>query len=819
MNAITLTTPDNPVNASLVSVAEAQFLKSLGALVSFNQFLIYQLVPNGAKTHKYPCSLDGKRVDAHDSTHHVSASEAWREADKRGAGWGVGFVFTEADPFFFLDVDGALRDGEWNPIAKELCQLFAGAFVEVSQSRTGLHLIGTGSPTLPTDQRRKKARDAATGSKDDLFDLYTEGRFCALTCIEASGDTGSAHHQAALDYIVEKWLKDDATGPQSVNWTTTHQPESTGHTLSDDDLIDKALASKSVGAAFGFKASFADLWHVNAEKLAEVFPPDQDVDGFDRSAADAALASHLIWWTGGNCSRVDLLMRRSGLARDKYDRPDYMQRTICGVAARATSYYNVVKPDAEAAATALCAATLPTTSSAKIEPLATLDVRPVQMTGDHIFDAGIIMKSVFADRIGSFEGAAHWWNGQCWEFAPDDLLRRAVGVAMMDANIKTTRSRIEGTFAVMRDQLPRFGQIDPPSRVVFFNNGALDVHTGAVTAHNAAHRNSRVIPVDYDPSATCPEWQAWLADIFRNEPERATLLQEMIGWTLCRDHLGIEKALMLIGPGRSGKGTIIRVLRALLGNGAGAFTLPTLDDNKALAGMRGQNVTIDSDAASPARTNARQIVGLFKAISSNEPVPVKLLYTQMPWQGALNCKLMLAANSIPTMWDDSAASANRWIPLVFDRSFLGNEDVTLADRLTNELQGIAAWAVLGLQRLAKTGRFTMPQSTRDELANMVISGSPIEQFITDRLSLGMTKAHRVTETDLWTGYRAWCSTQGHEEMKRRDFLKALEDALRGKGAKRKTNMRIGDKVAPGFDGVSYNTVMIDAHSAVVVQFR
>lgn len=819
MNAITLTTPDNPVNASLVSVAEAKFLKSLGALVSFNQFLIYQLVPNGAKTHKYPCSLSGKRVDAHDPTYHVSASEAWREADKRGNDWGVGFVFTEADPFFFLDIDNALQDGEWNPISKELCQLFAGAFVEVSCSGTGLHIIGTGSPTLPTDQRRKKARDPVTGSKEDLFDLYTEGRFVALRCGEGtSGDTGSNHHQAALDHIVEKWLKDDATGPQSVNWTTTHQPESTGHTLTDDELISKALASKSVGAAFGFKASFADIWNVNAEKLAEVFPPDQDVDGFDRSAADAALASHLIWWTGGNCSRVDLLMRRSGLARDKYDRPDYMQRTICGVAARATSYYNVVKPDAEAAATALCAATLPTTSSAKIEPLATLDVRPVQMTGDHIFDAGIIMKSVFADRIGSFEGAAHWWNGQCWEFAPDDLLRRAVGVAMMDANIKTTRSRIEGTFAVMRDQLPRFGQIDPPSRVVFFNNGALDVHTGAVTAHNAAHRNSRVIPVDYDASATCPTWQAWLGDIFRNEPERATLLQEMMGWTLCRDHLGIEKALMLIGPGRSGKGTIIRVLRALLGNGAGAFTLPTLDDNKALAGMRGQNVTIDSDAASPARTNARQIVGLFKAISSNEPVPVKLLYTQMPWQGALNVKLMLAANSIPTMWDDSAASANRWIPLVFDRSFLGNEDVTLADRLTKELQGIAAWAVVGLQRLANSGRFTMPQSTRDELANMVISGSPIEQFITDRLTVD--RGHRVTEAALWTDYSVWCTGQGHESMKRRDFMRALEDALRSRGVKRKASIRFPERIAPGFEGVDCNLTAANVYTgAQVVPIR
>lgn len=442
------------------------------------------------------------------------------------------------------------------------------------------------------------------------------------------------------------------------------------------------------------------------------------------------------------------------------------------------------------------------------EPLSGLRVEQTHTMNDHLMDAGVLRDSVgvFRNHLGSFEGATHWWNGRCWEAAPDAELRRLIGIAMTSATMKTSAGRIKGTLEVMQDQLPRYGQVDPASRWVFFENGVLDPLGDQVVDHAPEFRNSRVLSVPFDPAATCPAWNAWLADIFCTEPERAQLLQEMIGWTLCREHLGIEKSMILIGPPRSGKGTIIRIIRALLGKGAGAFTLPTLDDNKVLSGLRGQNVSIDSDTASPSRNNARQIVGLFKAISSNEPVPVTLLYTQTPWQGSLNCKLLLAANSIPTMWDDSAATANRWVPLAFDRSFLDREDVGLADRLVQELPGIAVWAVQGLQRLIRNGRFTLPQSSRDELANMITSGSPIEHYVNDRLVVA--KNQRVSDADLWRDYSKWYLEEGLEQMKRKDFLKALEDALRGRGVKRKGSLRIGDMPLRGFEGVSVATTTV-----------
>ncbi|HQT27149.1 MAG TPA: AAA family ATPase, partial [Burkholderiales bacterium] len=99
----------------------------------------------------------------------------------------------------------------------------------------------------------------------------------------------------------------------------------------DDDLIRAACASRSISGAFSGRASFNDLWTGNADALARAFPATERIDGlsYDASSADAALASHLAFWTGKDAVRMERLMRQSALVRPKWDRPDYLRnRTI-----------------------------------------------------------------------------------------------------------------------------------------------------------------------------------------------------------------------------------------------------------------------------------------------------------------------------------------------------------------------------------------------------------------------------------------------------------------------------------------------------------
>jgi hypothetical protein len=310
--------------------------QALAPLAAYRQFLLCRFTPDPVKpgkTIKMPVHIATlEEVDAHDPTVWTDAATAIARAAQLGgqptpggSGWGVGFTFTANDPFYFVDVDGCLQpDGQWSPIVHELCGLLPGAAMEISQSGRGLHMFGTGDAG-PTELRRKK-----DNTKLKLFDLYTEGRFVALTGTAAQGNA-LVDHTPGLRALVEKYLrKTSAADDAPDGWTSAPDPTWNGP-VDDEELLRRMLRSQSAGAAFGGKATFADLWERNVEALARTYPPDPNNPGdpFDMSVADRALAQMLAFWTGRDCERIKRLMLRSGLVREKWKkRESYLEDTI-----------------------------------------------------------------------------------------------------------------------------------------------------------------------------------------------------------------------------------------------------------------------------------------------------------------------------------------------------------------------------------------------------------------------------------------------------------------------------------------------------------
>ena len=135
------------------------------------QWMLFKTEQRGARLEKLPLHPQTLQVvDAHDPANWTDYEGARLAAATHGLG--LAFVFTESDPFFFVDVDNCLDDsGQWSPRALELIQSFPGAEVEVSVSGRGLHIFGVGTvdPTY-----KVKASDGS-------FDLFTAHRFVAYT--------------------------------------------------------------------------------------------------------------------------------------------------------------------------------------------------------------------------------------------------------------------------------------------------------------------------------------------------------------------------------------------------------------------------------------------------------------------------------------------------------------------------------------------------------------------------------------------------------------------------------------------------------------
>lgn len=297
------------------------------AFKQYRQFIVYKtkLKDNG-KLDKIP--VDANTLvnhDAHDPSIWMDHELAVSYADVLGQGYGVGFVFTNNDPFWFLDIDGAYDGQQWSPLALDLINRTAGAFVEVSLSGTGLHVFGTG---LPPEHCNK--------NKPLNLEFYTKDRFVALTGLNAYGDA-AAYINGPLNDIVTTYFP-PSEFIATKEWTTEPRAEWNGPE-DDKQLIEKALASQSTASVFGGGVTFADLWSRNVDALAEQWP--HETNDYDASSADASLAQRLAFWTGCNCERIERLMRQSALVRDKWDsHKSYLQMTITNACASQKDVYS-----------------------------------------------------------------------------------------------------------------------------------------------------------------------------------------------------------------------------------------------------------------------------------------------------------------------------------------------------------------------------------------------------------------------------------------------------------------------------------------------
>lgn len=234
----------------------------------------------------------------------------------------IGFVLTADDPYFCIDLDHAYTEGQWSPVAQAVCAMFPGAYVEISQSGTGLHIIGQGTVPEGYGGEIQPLKPSA---------IYTHGRYIAITGRNAQGNPDAAFDLTAFAVT---YLK--PTG------SAVELPPAPGPAAIPDDatLIAKMLGSRtSAATAFGGKASVVDLWNANEQALADSWPSVDPAKPYDASAADAALAGHLAFWTGRDCERMVRLMRMSKLVRPKWDRDDYLPRTVTGAAARCERVY------------------------------------------------------------------------------------------------------------------------------------------------------------------------------------------------------------------------------------------------------------------------------------------------------------------------------------------------------------------------------------------------------------------------------------------------------------------------------------------------
>lgn len=314
------------------------------------------------------------------------------------------------------------------------------------------------------------------------------------------------------------------------------------------------------------------------------------------------------------------------------------------------------------------------------------------------------------------------------------------------------------------------------SKLVSLKNGIFHLEDSILIPHSLGFFTQNSLPFAYDQNAKCPQWDAFLKSVWPEDQESIDCLQEMFGYILSGDTRQ-QKFFNIIGPRRSGKGTINKVLVSLLGqHNTVAPELGELCDTFGLQPWLGKLLASFTDARAPER-NRSAVVSQLLRIVGGDTITVNRKNKES-WNGYLPTRIVIYSNEVLQLTENSNALTGRMIVFKMTKSFFNKEDTDLSHKLDQELGGIFNWAMEGLRRrLARGGHFIQPESGKSYHKLMEDLGNPIGSFVEDAIVFDPTGV--VRKEDVFTCYKRWAIKKsmvpGTEQAFKRRFLAATQE--------------------------------------------
>jgi putative DNA primase/helicase len=348
--------------------------------------------------------------------------------------------------------------------------------------------------------------------------------------------------------------------------------------------------------------------------------------------------------------------------------------------------------------------------------------------------------------------------------------------------------------------LDGYGNTRPEaSKLISLQNGLFHLEDSILLPHSLGFFTQNSLPFEYDPQAQCPQWQKFLGDVWGKDQQSIDTLQEMFGYVLSGS-TSEQKFFNIIGPRRSGKGTINKILVALLGlHNTCAPQLEELTDTFGLQSWLGKLLASVTDARLPDRNRSGVVSQLLRVVGG-DAVTVNRKNRES-WEGYLPTRVVIYSNEVLQLTENSNALTGRMIVLKMTNSFYGREDTTLSTRLETELSGIFNWAMEGLRRrLERGGYFVQPESGKVLLETMEAIGNPIGTFVEDTLMEDPTGV--VRKDYLFACYRRWNQKHGLHAGNELSFAKRFMAATQDRAID-SARMNIDGVRRPCYTGVSF----------------
>ena len=282
--------------------------------------------------------------------------------------------------------------------------------------------------------------------------------------------------------------------------------------------------------------------------------------------------------------------------------------------------------------------------------------------------------------------------------------------------------------------------------MIFFNNGIYNLKTKKLEPFSHKLIAFKKLSANYNPQAKCLKFQKFLNEISDTDEELLQLIQELVGYCLIENNKA-QKFFVIYGNGCNGKS----VLQSAITGVIGMKNVSNL--NIAHIGQRFSNASIVDKKVNIATENEADFeTEQLKAITSGDPIMVEEKYAKA-YEYIPTCKMIFLCNALPNTKDNSHGFYRRLILIPLTKTII-NPNPNLSEELKVEVDGIAQWALEGLERLIQNNyQFTVGKATVKLQDKYKKEQDPVKVFFEENLDY--SQGNKIARKQLLEAYKGW----------------------------------------------------------------
>ena len=393
---------------------------------------------------------------------------------------------------------------------------------------------------------------------------------------------------------------------------------------------------------------------------------------------------------------------------------------------------------------------------------------------------------LYNDFIGAWEQRT---AREIREMFIEELGRYACTLGAPELYVMRTKNRLDNLTELLRGRVSRrefFARsLRPNERLIHIGNGMLSLPPEGgvqILPFSPDYRSRNPIAIPFEPDARCPRFLAELLEPVV-EGEDIALLQRYAGAVLLGGNI-IQRMLVLVGPGGSGKTTWVEVVAKILGTiNCVQIRTKQLETRFELAQMLGKRLLVGTDVSA----KFLQVDGakVIKSLIGGDSMTAECKGITRPFPVRGEFAIIVSANTRLRLSVESPGDGDAWRRRLLFVPFLARRPGSpvvreLAEELVRkEGPGILAWMVEGARRLldelAGGGDLRLTTRQLDRVEDLLAESDSVTRFV--QVDTERRRDQDVTNEELVTAYQRYCHQKGWQALPESDVKAKLRQAV------------------------------------------